>query len=165
MSASTAAPPPACAAYCSSHSRKAAFSVLCCDRATSRACSIRFSSALRVTFFIRLQCTLFSCRRQCQFPGFCLQSSLVDLPARPSIQQGKSIKKSNVPRACRPQICRLASGDASAILVSSARRASFMDFFVYLRALVVPASAFITRTVSSLPAQLSAEEENVARTP
>ena len=42
------------AVYCSSHSRKAAFSVVCCARAASRACSMRCSSALRVMFFTKI---------------------------------------------------------------------------------------------------------------
>jgi len=44
--------PTDCAAYCSSHSRKAAFKVVPRDRATSLARSIRVSSALREMFFI-----------------------------------------------------------------------------------------------------------------
>jgi hypothetical protein len=39
-------------------------SVLCRDLANRRACSISCSSALRVMFFIRKQCTRYSCNQQ-----------------------------------------------------------------------------------------------------
>ena len=45
------------AVNCSSHSRKAAFSVRRWERATSRDRSMRSSSALRVTFFMRIERT------------------------------------------------------------------------------------------------------------
>jgi hypothetical protein len=61
MRESTSCPLPACPVYCSSHLRNVASSVSRCERAISRACSIRFSSARKVTCFILLQCTGLSC--------------------------------------------------------------------------------------------------------
>src|SRR5258708_1641475 len=67
INASNSCAPPLCAVNCSSHSRNKAFNVLCRDFASRRACSISCSSALRVMFFIREQCTRLSCYGQLPF--------------------------------------------------------------------------------------------------